>query len=82
MQTHTAKITSASYEILEMLAQELGQTRTAIIERALESYRRQYLLDKFNQAYDSLKSDPDAWGKELAERKSWDVTLADGLKEG
>jgi hypothetical protein len=38
------------------------------------------MVELHNQAYAALKSDPDAWQAELAERAEWDAALADGLE--
>jgi hypothetical protein len=51
------------------------------MDKAIEAYRRQQLLDIGNLAYAALKGDPKAWEQELAERKLWENTLADGLDE-
>jgi hypothetical protein len=52
-----------------------------VLEKAIEAYRRKRLLEMGNLAYAALKDDPKAWEQELAERKLWENTLADGLGE-
>lgn len=52
-----------------------------VLEKAIEAYRRKRLLEMGNLAYAALKDDPKAWEQELAERKLWENTLADGLDE-
>ena len=47
---------------------------------ATDAYRK-LLLEMGNRAYAALKEDPKAWERELAERKLWEKTLADGLDE-
>lgn len=50
-------------------------------KQAVETLRRQSLLEKTNHVYATLRSDPKLWGEELAERADWETTLADGLEE-
>jgi hypothetical protein len=53
----------------------------AILAKAIESYRRQSLLNQANQAFAQLKQNPQVWQQELEERVVWETTLSDGLKE-
>jgi AbrB family looped-hinge helix DNA binding protein len=39
------------------------------------------LLEETNRAYAALRADPQAWEEELAERRRWETTLADGLDD-
>lgn len=74
------RITPRSWETLKEMADETGETMQAILERAVESYRRQRLLEKTNEAYAALKADPAKWSEEVAEREEWDTALNDGLE--
>ena len=49
-----------------------------ILELAVESLRRERLLDATNVAYALLKASPKDWQNELTERGTWEATLADG----
>jgi hypothetical protein len=49
--------------------------------KRFEYHQRERFLDEANAAYARLKSDPEAWMEELAERKQWDCTLADGIEK-
>ena len=51
------------------------------MDNAIEAYRRRIFLEQANQAYALLKQDTDRWAEELAERKAWDITLSDDLKD-
>ena len=51
----------------------------AVVEEAIELYRRQLFLEEVNAAYESLRRDPAAWSEVAEERLEWDATLADGL---
>jgi hypothetical protein len=53
----------------------------AIVEQAVEEYRRRCFFEELHEAFAALRRDPMAWQEELAERAEWDATLADGLDE-
>lgn len=52
----------------------------AVLEEAIEEYRRTKFLEAANASYAALKSDPKAWRQELEERELWDNAGADGLE--
>jgi predicted transcriptional regulator len=81
MSNRTVKIKSETHAKLKALAQEAGESMPDMLERAIEEYRRARFWDNFNRAYAALRNDPKAWAEELAERKLWDATLADGLED-
>ena len=51
----------------------------AVLDKAIERYRRERFLRAANEEYASLKRDPKAWKQELHEREIWESTSADGL---
>jgi mRNA interferase MazF len=51
----------------------------AVIENALELYRRQRFLEETNRAFEALRADAEAWRAEEEERAAWDTTLPDDL---
>ncbi len=53
----------------------------AILDEAVETYRRQCFLERANAAFAALRNDPNAWQEELEERAAWDITLTDDLEE-
>jgi len=77
----TVRISRESQATLRRLAHETGESMQAILDKALEEYRRKCFLGGANCAYQSLRDVPKAWAEELAERKLWDSTLLDDLKE-
>ena len=50
----------------------------AVLDRAIERYRRESFLRKANSEFQALKADPKAWKQEVQERQLWDQTSADG----
>ena len=74
------RISLASHQKLKSMATELGEPMQDVLDRAVESYRRKSFLDRVNAEFAALRAAPDAWADEVAERRQWDVTLADGLE--
>ena len=79
-QTSTVTIGNTFYKILAELSASSGKSIQAILEQAIEQYRRQQFLEAANQAYVALRNNPEAWQEELEERSTWDITLEDGLE--
>jgi len=70
-----------TFNTLRELAQRTGQPVEAILDQAVEIYRRQRFLEDSNAAFGKLRNDAAAWQDEQLEREAWDATLADGLEE-
>jgi hypothetical protein len=80
MASETVRIKPATHAKLKELAGELGRSMPEVLAVAVDGLYRQRFLEDCNRAYAKLKANPKAWRKELAERKEWDATLADGLE--
>lgn len=81
MSSTTVRIKRKTKQILEQIADQTGQKTQQVLDEAIETYRRLVFLDRANRAYATLKSDAKRWAEELAERKDWDVTSGDDLKD-
>ncbi len=80
-QTSTVTIANTSYKILAEISATSGKSIQAVLEQAIEQYRRQQFLEAANQAYIALRNNnSEAWQEELEERSLWDITLEDGLE--
>jgi predicted transcriptional regulator len=79
--TTTIRVSLRTRDLLQELAKTSGSSMQAVLEQALEQYRRQQLLDATNAAYAVLRADPEAWASLEQEHLAWDQTLADGLEE-
>ncbi|SRR5260370_42530190 len=77
----TVRITETTHAALRSLAAEGGQTMQAVLDQAVEEYRRRRFWDQVEAAAFDLRKDPVSWKEELAERQAWDATLADGLED-
>ncbi len=51
----------------------------AVLDRAIERYRRESFLRAANSDFQALKGDSRAWKHEAQERQLWEQTLTDGL---
>lgn len=52
----------------------------ALLDKAVEAYRRRLFLTELNNAYAALREDPEAWAQVEKDRSAWDATLNDGLE--
>ena len=75
------RISPQAKATLRELAEREGRPMQAVLDEAIERYRRDKFFRDLNDSYARLQQDPQAWNEELAERREWDSTLADGLKE-
>ena len=75
----TIRISSDAHQTLKRLAASGGKSMQSLLEDAVEALRRQTFLEGLSADFASLRADPNEWKKVEAERKAWDVTLADGL---
>jgi len=80
MSTATVRISEAGRKLLRELAEKEGVSMQAVLEKALEIYRRQLFLEKINQAYSTLRQDKTAWAKVMEERTEFETTISDGLE--
>lgn len=81
MASETVRVQSDSYDQLRALAHDEGVSMTDVLAKAIEAYARRRFIEEANHDYERLRKDRRAWADELAERKVWDATLADDLKD-
>jgi predicted transcriptional regulator len=75
------RIQPETHTKLRLLANEARKSMPEILEQAIDDLYRKRFFEECNRAYARLRSDPKAWQEELEERRLWDATLADGLKD-
>jgi len=78
-QSPNVRISVHTHAVLRQLAKEEDQPMQAVLDKAVERYRRETFLRAANADYAALRRDPKAWKSELRERKLWDQTVVDGL---
>jgi hypothetical protein len=79
MSEPTVRISEASHRLLKELAEQTGQTMMDVLDQALDGYRRKLFFEQMTAGYAEMRADAEAWAEHLAERRSWDATLMDGL---
>jgi len=77
----TTRISDSTHQVLRRLAERSGESMQALLDKAVEHYRRQRFLEENNRAFEALRADASAWKGEQAEREQWDITVADGLEK-
>ena len=77
----TVRITQNTRSVLKDLSREERTPMQAVLEKAVEEYRRKRFLEGINNAYRALRADEPAWAEMERERAVWDQTVADGLTE-
>lgn len=77
----TIRVSEKTRDTIHDLARNAGVPMAELVERAIDQYRRQQILDAANAQYAALRADPDAWAEVEAERAIWDATLLDGLED-
>jgi hypothetical protein len=75
------RINESSRKILQDISRKDKKPMQAILEQAIESYRRQRFLEGLSADFAVLREDEAVWSEEKAERAAWDATLADGEKK-
>src|SRR2546423_1831616 len=79
MASATVRITEKSHRLLRELATESGVAMQAMLDQAIEDYRRRRFLEAGNAEYEALRQNPDAWAEYQKELALWEATLMDGL---
>jgi hypothetical protein len=72
------RVSESTHAALLSLAAEGGESMQAILDKAVEEYRRQRFWDQVETAAVTFRRDSAAWEEELAERRAWEATLPDG----
>ncbi len=81
MRQAMVRVNEHTHQTLRAIAQVEHQSMQAVLETAVEEYRRRRFLEDVNAAYAALRNDPEAWQEIQAERADWEA-IADGLPEG
>jgi predicted DNA-binding protein len=79
--TSNVRISAEGREILRELARKEKRPMAAVLEKAIERYRRQKFLEEANASYAALRANRKEWEEETAERELWDRANADGLED-
>jgi hypothetical protein len=80
LETLTVGISRTAHATLCELAALSHEPMTVVLDKAIEAYRRQRLIEEVNASFAALRADPEAWREEQQDRAAWDATLGDGLE--
>ena len=80
MPSVTVRISTKAHKSLKELSDLTGEPMPAVLDKAIEAYRRRQFLQGLADDFARLRQNPKAWRQELEERAQWDATLADGLE--
>jgi len=75
------RVSARAHEVLRKLANQEHQSMQAVLDRAIEQYRRDSFVRAANADFVALRKDRRAWQQVLRERELLDSTLSDGLEE-
>jgi predicted transcriptional regulator len=81
MASAMVRINPETHAKLKELSEHFGEPMPAVLDKAIEAFRRQTFLKKLAGDFATLRGDERAWAEEVAERKAWDNTLMDGLED-
>ena len=76
----TVRISESGRKLLANLAREADTSMTAVLDTALENYRRHRFLVQASAAYESLAADPTTAADYRRELDELDATSPDGLQ--
>lgn len=62
---------------LDPLANALGRPMTKVLDDAVEALERKVFFDTFNQRYQKLREDPEAWADIEQERRAEEGAVGD-----
>lgn len=80
MASTTVRISIQTKKTVKKLAAQTGRKMQAVLDEAVELYRRQRFLEEANAAFANLRADAEAWSEEQQERALWD-TASSGVKD-
>ena len=73
------RISAHTHEVLRQLSEQENLSMQALLDKAVERYRRERFMEAANEDYRALRRDSKAWKQELQEREVWEQSISDGL---
>lgn len=77
--TTTVRVHRRTRDAISRLSRRHGISSADLLDQLLSRAEEEQVLVDMNRSYADLRSDPDAWRSERAERDAWEPTLLDGL---
>jgi predicted transcriptional regulator len=78
-QAAAVRIDRVHHQVLRQLAERMGESMQAVVERAIDELKRQQFFEELDAAFTALRADEGAWQEEAEERALWESTLGDGI---
>lgn len=75
----TTRISEPDHRLLQDLSTQTGKGHQEIIHDALDTYRRERLLESVNDGYAPLRTSKSTWAEVVSERRLLEKADADGL---
>ena len=79
--TTLIRVNTDTRNLIAKLAKENQTSLGELVDLAVRKLEREQFWKQYNEDYERLKADPDAWNDYQEEIRAWDVTLMDGLEE-
>jgi predicted DNA-binding protein len=74
------RVSHETHKLLQEWSASSGNSMSAIVDRAIEHYRRAQIFAAAEREYRKLENDPEAIAEYEAELALWDATSGDGLE--
>ena len=74
------RVSETTHRTLRELADDSGEPIAALLDRAVEDYRRKLFFEQAARDWEALERDPEAVAEFEAELALWDQTVGDGLE--
>jgi hypothetical protein len=78
---HVVRVTERTHRALRELAEQTGASTPAIIERAIDRYQQEHIIELASAQWAALLADPETRAELEAEDAIWDRLAGDGLPE-
>ena len=77
MASKNIRVSEETMIYLKELSKKANTSMQDIVEKAVEDYRRNRILEETNEAFLKLRNNSKAWQEEQRERKAWEATIGD-----
>jgi hypothetical protein len=81
MESQAIRVSKNTHKLLRELAAQSKTSIGAIVDRAVEEFRRKQFWEEYTEGYARLAGQTEEWQEYQEEMRAWEATLADGLEE-
>lgn len=76
----TLRVSEGTRERIAAIAAATGHQMQSVVEEAVDVYEKQLFWDAFEEGYERLSLDEEAWREVRSERRGEEGALRDGLE--